>query len=361
MDYSKTFKKYLDKIDIQNHGKIHKHPNLKYYERFIVIPCYAEFDYVFQTLESINQQDIDLLQKCLVIIVINNSKSSSEDIKNNNYKTYQALDLKKYNFEFIMIDCFSEQYAINDNLAGVGMARKIGLDYCLMYAKNKNSLLCSLDADTLISKNYLKYVCKLFKNNIAQACVVNFKHQKSSNIDINKGIKKYESILKNIAQNIDKVGSPYGYVSLGSTIVCTINAYIACGGMSKKKATEDFYFLQALAKYTKILQLETELVYPSSRYDQRVYLGTGFRMNEYKKNKKFQDLEYSDTSFKQLKDIIDLVNSSWEYDYKKFYDIMRKKISKKAIIFLIDKKIESVWYKMQQNAKNKNQFNQIMI
>ena len=51
-----------------------------------------------------------------------------------------------------------------------------------------------------------------------------------------------------------------------------VNTYAAVGGMPKKKATEDFYFLQSLAKYTDIKQIKKVLVFPSSRNDQRVYL-----------------------------------------------------------------------------------------
>ena len=36
-----------------------------------------------------------------------------------------------------MIDCYSKKHALSSNIAGVGMARKIGLDYCLMFAEGK--------------------------------------------------------------------------------------------------------------------------------------------------------------------------------------------------------------------------------
>ena len=78
--------------------------------------------------------------------------------KNNNQNTYQKLINKKYNFDFIVIDSFSNNYAIPKKLAGVGYARKIGLDFSLSYISNNKAILCCLDADTLISKDYLKKV-----------------------------------------------------------------------------------------------------------------------------------------------------------------------------------------------------------
>ena len=81
-----------------------------------------------------------------------------------------------------------------------------------------------------------------------------FKHRTSSDIDLNIKIKKYENLLK-IANNINNTGSPYGYVSMGSTIVCTSEAYLAIGGMYPHKATEDFYFLQSLQNIIKYIKL----------------------------------------------------------------------------------------------------------
>ena len=356
MDYNKTFNKYLKRECSYSYSQVESSLKLKTYQTFIVIPCYAELDYLFQTLDSINNQDIKSLKSCLVVIVINNSKSDSIEIIDNNQKTYDSLKSKKYNFELLIIDCFSQKHALDSKIAGVGMARKIGLDYCIQLAENKKSLLCSLDADTIIHPDYLEHIKLKFDKEKFGACVVNFKHQKSKDLMIENGIRKYEKILKSIAENISSAGSPYGYVSLGSTIVCTVKSYVACGGMSKKKATEDFYFLQALAKYTEIKKFKKILVHPSSRDNQRVYLGTGFRMKEYKKTNDFKDLQYSNESYQSLKDFISIINLSWNDKYNVFYEKLMQTSNKKTVDFLIEKKIEHVWYKMQQNAKNKNQF-----
>ena len=356
MDYTKTFNKYIERERLHIVGRNHRNPTLKTYKTFIVIPCFAEFNYIFKTLDSINEQNLELLKSCLVIIVINNSTSDSLDIKQNNKKTYEKLKLKKYNFEFVIIDCYSKKYALDSNISGVGIARKIGLDYCLMFANNKKNLLCSLDADTQIHKHYLDHIISLFNQSEIDACVINFKHQASNDQIIEKGIRKYEFIIKNIAKKIDDAGSPYGYVSLGSTIICTVKAYIASGGMSKKKATEDFYFLQALAKHATIKKIKKELVFPSSRNDQRVYLGTGFRMKEYKENQKFKGLNYSEKSFENLKNLISLVDSFWSKEYNIFYNELTKTTNRTTINFLIEKKIKSVWNNIRKNSKNKKQF-----
>ena len=135
-----------------------------FYNYFIIIPAYAEKLYLKYTLNSINKQDQKILNQTLVIIVINNSRDDDQKIKKNNNTTYQRIINLSYNFEFILIDCFSSQYALSREDAGVGLARKIGMDYCIKFS-NKNSLFCSIDADTIINNNYLKSIAKEYKCN----------------------------------------------------------------------------------------------------------------------------------------------------------------------------------------------------
>ena len=123
--------KYIEKRSIHHFGKPHKNIKNKKFNFFIVIPCYNELDYIFETLKSINQQNQKILNETLVIVVINNSKDEKESVKINNQKTYQKLIEKKYNYNLIAIDAFSTDNAIPNKLAGVGFARKIGLDFSL--------------------------------------------------------------------------------------------------------------------------------------------------------------------------------------------------------------------------------------
>ena len=90
------------------------------------------------------------------------ARKLNQIIKDNNDNTYRALLSRHYLFEMIVIDCFSRQHALSEKQSGVGMARRIGYDYCIRYAK-KNSLFFSLDADTLIHKNYLLQIIQTYK------------------------------------------------------------------------------------------------------------------------------------------------------------------------------------------------------
>ena len=105
----KSFNKYLEKRSFIQYAKTSTIPKKKYYEKFIIIPCYDEFDFIFKTLDSINNQNLSDLENTLIIIVINNSEDDSQTVKNNNKRTYYALMDCKFNFELTLIDCFSKK------------------------------------------------------------------------------------------------------------------------------------------------------------------------------------------------------------------------------------------------------------
>jgi hypothetical protein len=73
-------------------------------------------------------------------------------------------------------------------------------------------------------------------------------------------------------------GSPYAFHAIGSTIVCTAEAYVEVRGMNRRIAAEDFYFLNKLAKIGKIGTITNTTVFPSPRVSERVPFGTGRRM-----------------------------------------------------------------------------------
>tara|TARA_B100002051_G_scaffold155800_1_gene147367 strand:+ start:2279 stop:3403 length:1125 start_codon:yes stop_codon:yes gene_type:complete len=349
------FKKYLKTKGLHQYGKIFKNFDDKKFNYFIVIPCFNEFDFIDNTLFSISKQNKALLDKTLLIIVINNSNNDSHLIFKNNLNTYNKLINNQYNINLLLIDAFSDGFAIPDKNAGVGFARKIGLDHSLKYYKDNSSILCLLDADTIVNENYLEVINNFYKPDI-NAAVINFKHQKSKNKIIEEGIRKYENTIKNIANKISKTGSPYGYVSMGSTITCNIRTYISVGGMNTKKATEDFYFLQAIAKYTKVHKIKDCLVHPSSRNENRVYLGTGFRINEYIKSKTFKNLNFSNSSYKSIQKIISLTSNNWKTDSKEFFKLLKSKIDDDSYNFLINHNFMKRWENFKKNTKSKQQF-----
>ena len=351
--FKKTLLKYKkNKIDLTL-GKPNNYPQKKTYKYFIIIPSFSEKLYIKKTLESISQQEKNLLDHTLIIIVINNSINDNNQIKENNYQTYKSVSKREYSFEVIIIDCFSKEHAFSDKKSGVGMARKIGHDYCINYS-HANSLFFSLDADTIIHHNYLKKIIKQFNTKKFSSAVINFKHQTNNNPLIQKSINKYEKLLKKIAYNIRLTGSPYGFVSMGSTIVCTMKAYISVGGMPAKRATEDFYFLQKLAKYDQVHCIKSILVYPSSRAEQRVHLGTGYRMSNLKNKNLFTDLSINSNAYSDLKNFFNIIEKKWNCDIKEIISSSDKKNSK-LHAYLKSIKFSMAFKRIQKNSSNQKQ------
>ena len=100
--YSHKLLKYINKKQIVSKNNISNIPQKKQYDFFIIIPAYYENEYIHDTLASIANQNKLLLKKTLVVIVINNSNLCNQDIKHNNYKTFNTLINTNYIFEIII-------------------------------------------------------------------------------------------------------------------------------------------------------------------------------------------------------------------------------------------------------------------
>ena len=178
-----------------------------------------------------------------------------------------------------------------------------------------------------------------------------------SEIDLKQGetIRQYEEYLLSTAEKMRDAGSPYGYVAMGSTMVCTAQAYCAVGGMPRKKATEDFYFLQELSKYDGVHTISDILLYPSPRPISRVYLGTGFRMEQAKRGFDINSLYYSDIAFQLLSKWIALGSNSYQVELSLLIKQMDD-TNFDLTDFLIKEGLKDIWINIQKNAPSKPHF-----
>ena len=345
---------YLKKRGISGPWKIEPLIN-RTFNQAIVIPAYAELEFLPLTIESINQNKPELLNQTLVVVVVNNANNSPQSIKANNQLTIQKINENNYQFTLAVVDAASPGLELPLKHAGVGLTRKIGMDLALSHLTSPQSLIFCTDADTQVSPDYLSKVKQIFKSQNTSAAVIGFDHLQSEDSAINDAIGKYENFLKTTAEKMKNAGSPYGYVSMGSTIVCTAEAYCAVGGMSRKKATEDFYFLQELTKYCGVHNIPETLVFPSPRPISRVYLGTGYRMEQMQKGFDITNLYYSDDAYRYLSKWLQLGGHAWE---KSLNDLLKdiKSIHPNLIGFLKIEGIETIWSKIQNNAPSELHF-----
>jgi hypothetical protein len=110
--------------------------------------------------------------------------------------------------------------------------------------------------------------------------VIPFAHQKAGTKGGEAAILRYELFLRCYVAGLAYAGSPFAFHTVGSAMACRASAYLKCGGMNKRRAGEDFYFLQSLAKTSGVEQVQGAMVHPSPRRSDRVPFGTGRAVGE---------------------------------------------------------------------------------
>jgi len=294
----------------------------------VVIPCFREPD-ILLTLESLNQCELPI-QKVEVIVLINHSEAASEAIKEYNLKTKKEVEQwiannKKESLTFYVLGPFELQ----KKWAGVGLARKSAMDEALTrfnLLQKPKGVIVSLDADTLVAKNYLVEIERHFEQNTGDVGVtISFEHQ-TNGLDKNEleGILLYEKYLIYYKKALEYVGYPNAMFTIGSAFAVTSESYVKRGGMTRRQAGEDFYFLQTLALIGRVGELTSTSVYPSARVSNRVPFGTGPIMGKWLKKEEDLTKTYNFQAFIDLKVFFDEIEKLFKIDENRFYEIVEK-------------------------------------
>ena len=285
----------------------------KYFQYIIVVPAIAESSNLPKLIKSLEKNDKLELHNTLLLIVVNNSVSSSEEVKKENQKTLSYLRKIKSKVNISFIDATSAGKEMDDKNGGVGLARKIGMDLALSkfdyLSINKNIILCT-DADCTVDSDYVSKISQEFNRNNLEAAVVNFSHDISGRDEETKAIICYEIFLRYYALGLSYAKSEYAFHTIGSTMLCTPDAYVKVEGMNKRKAAEDFYFLEKLAKIFPIGEIKSTSIHPSKRGSWRVPFGTGKSVDRYLSNSRDEYLLYNPKSFVILKTWLEVLNDT---------------------------------------------------
>jgi glycosyltransferase involved in cell wall biosynthesis len=253
-----------------------------------------------------------------VIIVINAPPDAPDEHIRNNRQTLE--DIESWKNE--NIGCFFRLFSFVAEPSlprwGVGMARKTGMDEALRrfdsLDRPEGVILC-LDADCTVEKNYFISVCdELFKRKDHSACSICFEHAitgKGFPQEIYKSIILYELHLRYYFQGLLYTGFPYVFHTIGSSLAVKALPYLKAGGMNRKQAGEDFYFIQKLVPSGGYFNLNSTTVYPSPRTSFRVPFGTGATMQKLSIEGN-QLLTYNFNAFADLKKAFSLIESFYE-------------------------------------------------
>ncbi|MDF1672873.1 MAG: glycosyltransferase [Vicingaceae bacterium] len=278
----------------------------------VVIPCCSEANLI-ETLQSLlNCQ----LPNCgvEVIVVINASEIADKSILDQNKISFNEAsewisNNKKEGIKFYLIN----ENALPKKYAGVGLARKIGMDEAVRRFDElqKDGVIICFDADSQCEENYLVEIERHFKNNPkTPACSIHFEHPIDGaefSDEIYNGIVQYELHLRYYKNGLDYAGLPYAFHTIGSSMAVRSSAYQKQNGMNKRKAGEDFYFLQKLIPLGGFTEIKTTKVIPSPRISDRVPFGTGRAMQDWLLDDRDEMLSYNPKSFVDLKDFVELV------------------------------------------------------
>ena len=319
-----THEQYLQKSASPRLIEVKPHPGLR---MVVVIPCHDEPDLV-GAIKHLANCDPPLGQ-AEVIVVINGSEKDLPAVHSQNLHTLgQAKDwLANRDDNWLAIHLLHLP-DLPPKHAGVGQARKIGMDEALRRFADvdqaEDGLLVCYDADCRCSANYFTGIESHFAaHRRAPGCSIHFEHPldagewsahgfggRAPGQMVFDGIAAYELHLRYHVLAQKFIGFPYGFHTIGSAMAVRSWAYVKQGGMNRRQAGEDFYFLQKISWLDQMTELTDVTVNPSPRLSDRVPFGTGKAIGDYVTNGKLAT--YPPQAYRDAQWLLGQVGALWE-------------------------------------------------
>ena len=261
-----------------------------------------------------------------IIIVLNHSELADSLTRKANLKScQQVIDLQAQSPKWLKI-WLLKAYDLPKKHAGVGLARKIGMDEAVRRFEqlkeqrssiHQEGVIVCFDADCTCEENYLRAIETHFKQSNTPGCSIYYEHPLQGGLypdNIYEGIIQYEMFLRLYVDALRWAGYPYAWQTVGSAIAVRSKIYQQQGGMNLRKAGEDFYFLQKLFPLPGFSELNTTRVVPSPRVSTRVPFGTGKVMGEWVSQQKEELMAYSPNGFIALKAFMTALPALYQAD-----------------------------------------------
>jgi hypothetical protein len=283
----------------------------------IVVPAYDEPG-ISKLLDSLVLCS-EATCKVEVIVVVNAPADASEKSIRNNKLTIRNIESWKQKNSRCFFRLFTFMVEPNRiNGWGVGLARKTGMDEAVLRfnkINNPDGIILNLDADCVVAENYFVSVYNEFLlHKDRTACSIFFEHPLSGSDFPEKTYKYialYELHLRYYFQCLAYSGFPYVFHTIGSSIGVKAHPYVKAGGMNRRQAGEDFYFVQKLVRSGGYFNLNSTTVYPSPRPSFRVPFGTGASIGNMVETNKMDLLTYNILAFKELRSFFRLIESTY--------------------------------------------------
>lgn len=287
-------------------------------ELFVIIPCYKEPN-LHVTLQSLTNC-FSATTTIQVIVVINASEKASASDLEINQQTYTEVyefarhaNSTKLRFDAILIENLPQKWA------GAGWARKIGMDLAIQLLEENHcseGILVSLDADCTVAPDYFAQILTAFQSNPSYHFVtLNFRHVIRQSEDVSQlteGIELYELYMRYYRHALRWSGFPHAIYTIGSSFAVRATSYAKQGGMNRKKAGEDFYFLHKLVTLGGYGEIATPLVFPEARISTRVPFGTGPVLKKWKEGDTTLSKSYALAAFSALRPLF--AQTDWIFE-----------------------------------------------
>ncbi|MGM0376022.1 MAG: glycosyltransferase [Bacteroidota bacterium] len=327
----------------------------------VVIPAYREGSLLFRTLDSIAHSHPPSFP-VEVIIVLNASEIDSPEVRTE--QEVCSKDIEQYTARGLpswLTIHHIQAYNLRKKHAGAGLARKIGLDegtrrFSLL--DHPEGILACLDADSPVAPNYFTAIEKWAANPDHMGAIVRFEHALEGNEyppAVYEGIILYELHLRYYLLGLRITGFPHAFHTIGSCMVFRASAYTRAGGMPRKQAGEDFYFLQKLIPLGGFSEITDTIVYPSPRPSHRVIFGTGASIQKHLEGTEKQGTTYNPQVFSDLRVFFTLAGELFKLNPEAF-ESWTYKLNGPLRSFLLNSNFEEEWIDLRKNCKSKNAF-----
>lgn len=275
------------------------------HELAIVLPVLGESA---SALSGLRGAVRELPGRALVILVVNASELAPLELRRANAALldgFTRADQRELSpgvwsivdpdFDLVVIDRSSPGRQLPPR-EGVGLARKIGCDFALSLL-HRGSLsspwIFWADADAALPRAHFEQARRALEAagswlprgatapgtapKPAALCFP-FRHVSGEGDEVTRATLLHEVCLRYHVLSLAAAGSPYAHHSLGSALAVDAGAYAVVRGVPKRRAGEDFYLLDKLAKVGSIARVRGEAVVIGARCSPRVPFGTGPRV-----------------------------------------------------------------------------------
>lgn len=319
---------------------------------YATLPVLNEFINISQIIDDLlTQEDVDLH----LVVCVNQpdewwTNEKRVSICSDNQKTIDyilSLDDKR----ITIIDKSTRGKGWIGKRHGVGWARKVAMDLASELADDED-IIITADADTMYNPAYVKSVVDAFDqypDSIAFSAP--YYHPLTGDEITDKCMLRYEIYMRNYALNMLLIKNPYAFSAIGSGMACRAKTYRKVRGITPKMSGEDFYFIQKLRKAGEIIVNCDEIIFPGSRFSDRVYFGTGPAMIKGRAGDWSSYPIYKQDQFLEIKATFD-----------RFGELFRENISTPMDTFLLNvmacnnNNINEIWNPLRENSLNEKSF-----